>query len=91
MAWVFIKYKKGNNMENIFKLNNLEVTDVEVDGIDMKDYPDFCDAYIESAKFKGTGVDLDDNELVELLEANQDDFFEAVNDEVLSICDRHYS
>ncbi len=78
-------------MENIFKLNNLEVTDVEVDGIDMKDYPDFCDAYIESAKFKGTGVELDDNELVELLEANQDAFFEAVNDEVLSICDRHYS
>ena len=78
-------------MENIFKLNNLEVTDVEVDGIDMKDYPDFCDAYIESAKFKGTGIDLDDNELVELLEANQDAFFEAVNDEVLSICDRHYS
>ena len=26
---------KGNNMK--YKLNNLEVTDVEVDGLDMKD------------------------------------------------------
>ena len=32
-----------------YKLNNLEVTDVKVDGIDMKDYPDFVDAYIDSA------------------------------------------
>ena len=38
-----------------YKLNNLEVTDVEVDGLDMKDYPDFCDAYIESAKFVCNG------------------------------------
>ena len=91
MAWVFIEYKKGNNMENIFKLNNLEVVDIEIENIDMKDYPDFCDAVIGSAKFKGTGIELDDNELVELQEANPDAFFEAVNDEVLDICDRHYS
>jgi hypothetical protein len=30
-------------------LNGLEVSDFEVDGIDTNDYPDFCDAYIESA------------------------------------------
>ena len=34
-----------------YKLNNLEVTDVEVDGVNQKDYPDFCDAYIESWSF----------------------------------------
>ena len=28
------------------KLNNVNVIDVEVDGLDMKDYPDFVDAYI---------------------------------------------
>jgi hypothetical protein len=30
-------------------LNGLEVSDFEVDGIDTRDFPDFCDAYIESA------------------------------------------
>ena len=38
-----------------YKLNNLEVTDVEVDGIDMKDFPDFFMAYIDSAKFVSSG------------------------------------
>lgn len=74
-----------------FKLDNLEVVNVEVDGIDMKDYPDFCDAYIDSAEFKCNGKKLDDEQLVRLHEENPDAFFEALNDEVLSICDRHYS
>ena len=30
-----------------------QVEDVEVDGIDYNDYPDFCDAYIVSADYKG--------------------------------------
>ena len=33
------------------KLNNLKVIDVEIENVDMKDYPDFCDAYISEAKF----------------------------------------
>jgi len=78
-------------MENIFKLDNLEVVDVEIENIDMKDYPDFCDAYIGSAKFKCSGAELSDDELITLQEENPDAFFEAVNDEVLDICDRHYS
>ena len=73
------------------KLNNLKVIDVEVDGLDMKDYPDFCDAYISEAKFANTKQPLDDNQLAELQEQNPDAFFEAVNDECLSIADRYYS
>lgn len=30
-------------------LDLTKIVDVEVDGIDMKDYPDFCDAYISEA------------------------------------------
>ena len=45
-----------------YKLDNLEVTDVEVDGLDMKDYPDFVDAYIESAKFVSSGKELNDEQ-----------------------------
>ena len=49
-----------------YKLDNLEVTDVQVDGLDMKDYPDFVDAYIDSAKFVSSGKELDDVQLEKL-------------------------
>lgn len=38
--------------------------DIEIDDIDMNDYPDFCDAYISSATYKG--VELTDDQLDEL-------------------------
>ena len=38
-----------------YVLNGLEVSDFEVDGIDTRDYPDFCDAYIESASVLENG------------------------------------
>ena len=30
-----------------------KITDVEVEGIDTRDYPDFCDAFISSCEYKG--------------------------------------
>ena len=38
--------------------------DIEIDDIDMNDYPDFCDAYISSASYKG--VELTESQLDEL-------------------------
>ena len=35
------------------KLDYSKITDVEVDGIDYSDYPDFCDAYICGATYDG--------------------------------------
>ena len=78
-------------MQNIFKLNDKEVINVEIDNLDMADYPDFVDAYISEAKFKDTNEQLSDNELADLQEQNPDSYFEAVNDACLDICDRHYS
>tara|TARA_B100000927_G_C16453596_1_gene464893 strand:+ start:862 stop:1074 length:213 start_codon:yes stop_codon:yes gene_type:complete len=68
------------------KLNNLKVIDVEIENVDMKDYPDFCDAYISEAKFTN-GKSLDDEQLVELQEQNPDEFSELVLDEFLSYGD----
>ena len=68
------------------KLNNLKVIDVEIENVDMKDYPDFCDAYISEAKFTN-GKSLDDEQLVELQEQNLDEFSELVLDEFLSYGD----
>ena len=73
-----------------YKLNNLEVTDVEVDGIDMKDYPDFVDAYIDSAKFVSSGKELNDEQLVELQEENSELFYEDIMDKCIDYADMNY-
>ena len=51
-------------MKHTFK--GREICDIEIDGIDHKDYPDFVDAYIYSAYWKDTGKKLTDKELEEL-------------------------
>lgn len=33
------------------KLDYSKITDIEVDGIDYRDAPDFCDAYISAASY----------------------------------------
>lgn len=47
-------------------LDYSKIDDIEVDGIDMKDYPDFCDAYIASASYEGR--DMTELELEQLNE-----------------------
>jgi len=47
------------------ELNGKKVVDVVVDGVDIKDYPDFCDAYISSAQYED-GTELTWVELEEL-------------------------
>jgi hypothetical protein len=41
-----------------------KITNIELGGINTNDYPDFCDAFIESAEYDG--VELTDEELDEL-------------------------
>lgn len=48
------------------KLFQKSITEVEVGGIDMSDYPKFCDAYIESALIDG--VEATEAELEDLTE-----------------------
>lgn len=40
-----------------------EIQNVEVGGVDMSDYPDFCDAYIVSAEYAEDERPLTDEEL----------------------------
>ena len=54
------------------KLNGRKVVDVEIDGVDPNDYPDFCDAYFCYAVYEDTGAELDDAELEELTMDNAD-------------------
>lgn len=50
-------------------LNFEKITDIEWDGIDHGDAPDYCDAFIVSAKIDG--ADLTEAELDELNEDSQ--------------------
>lgn len=43
-----------------------KIDNIEIDGIDTKDYPDFCNAYISSADYDG--VPMTDEQLDELNE-----------------------
>ena len=57
-------------MEIDFKL----VTNVSVDGIDTRDYPDFVDAFIESADYDGKPMSD------EMLDAINDDHLDFVSE-----------
>jgi hypothetical protein len=50
------------------KLNGRKIVDIELEGIDTRDYPDFCDAFISAAAYADTGESLNDEELDELNE-----------------------
>ena len=47
-------------------MNYKLITNIEVDGIDTKDYPDFSDAFIQSADYDG--VPMTDEQIDELNE-----------------------
>jgi hypothetical protein len=59
------------------KLDYSLIDDIEVDGIDHGDAPDFCDAYISAASYDGR--DMTEEEL-ETLNEDRDYVYEAVMD-----------
>jgi hypothetical protein len=63
------------------QLNGRTVVDAAVDGIDMQDYPDFCDAYFDSACYED-GTALTDDELIELTDKNCDQLHEMIYDTI---------
>jgi hypothetical protein len=63
------------------QLNGRPVVDAVIDGIDMSDYPDFCDAYFESACYED-GTALDDDELMQLGDQNPLTLHEMIYDQL---------
>ena len=55
-----IEYRKNDTM---YIFNGRKVIYIEVDDIDTRDYPDFCDAFITSAMWEDTGELLTEDEL----------------------------
>ena len=46
------------------KLDYSKISDVEVDGINFKDFPDFCDAYISAASYDGREMTEDELDVI---------------------------
>lgn len=63
---------------NIMKIDVNKLENIEVDGIDTRDYPDFVDAFISYAEMDG--VELTDEQLNEL----NDDYPDLVYDCVIN-------
>jgi len=47
------------------KIDTTQISDVDWDGIDYKDYPDYCDAFIISATYKGREMTEDEIDLLQ--------------------------
>lgn len=69
MVQQFIECIKG--FDSIEDIDTSLVTEIEIDGVDMKDYPDFCDAYVSAALYKGEPMS---EELLENLNENHSSF-----------------
>lgn len=59
-------------------MNLDNITDIEIDGIDMTDYPDFCDAFITSATWIDSGEELTEEELDKLHSDHPDFVYDKV-------------
>lgn len=46
------------------KLNYSKISNVQVDGINTQDYPDFCDAFICAADYKGEPMNEEELEWI---------------------------
>jgi hypothetical protein len=68
------------------KLNGRQVTNPEVDGVDLSDYPDFCDAFFSYAEFED-GTPLTDGELEQLGEEYADILSELAHEQVAASAD----
>ena len=66
-----------NNKTINTPLKGREIVDVVVEGIDTRDYPDFCDAYIESAVCIDNGMERDCTDFeLDILNENRDFVYE---------------
>jgi hypothetical protein len=61
---------------NIMKIDVNKLENIEVDGIDTRDYPDFVDAFISYAEMDG--VELTDEQLDELNDNHPELIYDCV-------------
>ena len=55
----------------------MKITNYEISGVNPKDYPDFCDAYLSYAEDEN-GNELTENQLLDWQEQNEIKFYDMV-------------
>lgn len=65
---------------SIYTFMGREIVDLEVEDIDTKDAPDFCDAYVSFAVWKDTGEALTVEEIEVFNDKCSDQVYDAVID-----------
>ena len=70
-----ITYSNGKAL-----FNGMQIDDVEIDGIDTRDYPDFCDAYVNNLWLVDNGEvrEATDAELDEINDNERDYVYDQV-------------
>ena len=63
------------NTETKLIMDYKKINNIELDGIDTNDYPDFCDAFIVSADYEGKPMT---NEQLDELNEDSDFVYECV-------------
>jgi hypothetical protein len=66
----------------MYSMNGREIVDLEVDDINTRDYPEFCDAYVSRAVWKDTGTELTSDELEEYNDKCRDQVYDAVMERI---------
>lgn len=66
----------------MYSMNGREIVDLEVEDIDARDYPDFCDAYVSRAVWKDTGIELTTDEIEEYNDKCSDQVYDAVMERI---------
>lgn len=61
-----------------------ELENIVIDGIDYKDYPDFCDAYVSQASWKSNSLLLTEEECENIDEGDINNFIHSNNAEMRS-------
>lgn len=79
LRWSKFKKKIKKSIHNLGALDYSKIDDAVVSNVDIKDYPDFCDAFIESATYKGR--DMTEKEL-ERLNEDYEYIYELACDEM---------
>lgn len=62
--WYEASFNEETQVETPTELDYSKITNVFVGGIDMEDFPDFCDAYIESADYGDREMSAEELEIL---------------------------
>jgi hypothetical protein len=71
---------RGREIFDVMNIDLTKVTDLEFEGIDHGDYPDYCDAYVSAAYYNGGP--MTDEQLDYLNEYHRDFVQEEIYDHI---------